>query len=375
MRPTKTDATTRIAVLASLAAAGLALSPPAIAQAQAPKPTPAQAAPDQAEPAPAQVDRFRGTVAQSALREEAISKLLRLAAHTDPLIRSHAIEGLSPARARLEAPLAAALKDENPGVRAIAAVVAGRENVKGTAPFVRGLVSDPNPFVKASAIYAMRELGDDADATPLGSLLLEHADAGVRAHAAFLLGELGDKSAQPMLRQALHATPSSATPQQVKLLGLQIAEAMVKLGDSSQLEGIRAALYPSQPDEFEIATLAVQILGRLGDRNSIGALINLAEYQQAGRPMPAEFRLAIADAVARMGRREGWFIAEEFVADADPLRRALAAHVFGQTRRPQDLAWLDGLMDDSEAAVQVAAAAGVLEATRPANERSAVVIP
>lgn len=378
MRPLNDSAISNAPPMAALILAGLALSVSAFAQRALAEPArsqPAQHEPVPAEPAPAEADRFRSTVAQSALREEAISKLLRLAAHSDPLIRSHAIEGLAPARSRLEAPLAAALKDENPGVRAIAAVVAGREGVSGAAPFVRGLTADPSPFVKASAIYAMRSLGTDQDATPLGVMLLEHADSRVRAHAAFLLGELGDKSALPMLRQALHDSPASATPQELKLLGLQIAEAMVKLGDTSRLEGIRAALYPAQPDEFEVAALAVQILGRLGDRNSIGALINLAEYQQGGRPMPAEFRLAIADAVARMGRREGWFIAEEFAADDDPLRRSLAAHVFGQTRRPEDLAWLDGMMDDPDASVQTSAAAGVLEATRPANERSSVGVP
>lgn len=327
--------------------------------------------PDPASPVEPVEDRFRSTVAQSALRERAISDLMRLAASPDPQIRANSIEGLAPAKARLPGPLAAALKDENEGVRAVAAVVAGRERVTEATPFVRGLVADPSAFVRASAIYAMRALGEPIDPTPLGGLLLEYPDSGVRAHAAFLLGELGDKSALPMLRQALHMETPSASPQEARLLTLQIAEAMVKLGDSSRLEGIRAALYPAQPDEFEIAALAVQILGRLGDRSSIGSLINLAEYRQGDRGMPPEMRLSVAEAVGRMGRREGWFIAEEYLRDEDPLRRSQAAHVLGQTRRPKDLATLEGLLDDPSPLVQSAAASAVLEATRPVSGREA----
>lgn len=341
------------------------------AETTADAPTPAE----KADPATPDVneDKFRTTVARSALRERAISELIRLAGDQDPQIRAHAIEGLAPAESRLAGPLAAALKDENEGVRAIAAVVAGREGVESVMPSVRGLMQDPSPFARASAIYAMRALGENVDLTPLGGLLLEHPESNVRAHAAFLLGELGDKSALPMLRQALHASPPSATTEETKLLSLQIAEAMVKLGDTSRLEGIRAALYPASPDELELAALAVQILGRLGDRNSIGALINLAEYRQGERGMPAEIRLGIAEAVGRMGRREGWFIAEEYVRAEDPLQRSLAAHVLGQTRRPEDLARLERMIGDPNPLVQASASAAVLEAVEAGGGRSASV--
>lgn len=322
-----------------------------------------------------ETERFRGTVERSALRERAIAILLELSVSSEPQLRANALEAMLPATARLRGPVAAGLADENEGVRTVAAIVAGRAGLKDLEAALTGLVSDHSPYVQAGAIYALRTLGHDTDPTPLGVLLLEHPDTRVRAHAAFLLGELGDASALPMLRQALHTKALSATPEEERVLGLQIAEAMVKLGDNTRIEGIRAALYPAHPDEFEVAVLAIQILGRLGDRGSIGQLINLSNYKQGNRKMPGEVRLAVADAVARMGRREGWFIAEEFLKDPDPFRRALAAHVLGQTRRDEDLATLERLMGDPSAVVRSAAAGGVLEAVSSSGSRRSASSP
>ncbi len=318
---------------------------------------------------------FRSTIARSALREQAITVLQTLSVSNDPQTRANALEALMPARTRLRGPVAAGLADENEGVRAVAAVIAGRAGIRDLAPQLRGLLSDPSPYVRVGSMYALRAMRQNIDLTPMSVLLLESPDPRLRAQTAFLLGELGDDSALPMLRQALHQRLNTATEEQRRLLELQIAEAMVKLGDDSGLEGIRAALYPAYPNELELATLAVQILGRLGDKSSIGSLINLSEYRQGGRKMPAEIRLAVAEAVGRMGRREGWFIAEEYIHDQDPLKRALAARVLGQTRRAVDLATLRTMMDDPSEAVRVAAAGAVLEATSPGGRLEAGIVP
>lgn len=306
-------------------------------------------------------------VERSRLREEAISILIEAAASDNAMLRGNSLEALSPAVGRLRAPLAAGLVDQNPGVRAIALVVAGREGFGELAPAVRPLLQDASPLVRASALYALRAMGEEIDLTPLGSLLLETRTPGVRAHAAYLLGELGDASALPLLRQALHDDVPGASEQEMKLVWLQIAEAMVKLGDRERLEGIRAALYPATPGEYELAVLATQILGRLGDRASMTQLIKLSEHKQNGMLMPPELRLAIADAVARMGRNDGGFIAESFLTDPDALRRSQAALVLGQTAREQDLATLGGLLDDPNPLVRTAAAGSILTITAPSG--------
>lgn len=307
----------------------------------------------------------RTIIERSTLREQAIATLTEYSAANNALLRANALEALAPAGKRLQAPLAAGLVDPNEGVRAIAAVLVGREQVKPLAASVRPLLADVSPRVRASAIYALKAVGAEVDPTPLGAFLLESPEPGVRAHAAFLLGELGDHSAMPLLRQALHQSVPGATEQQERLLGLQIAEAMVKLGDKTRIEGLRAALYPARPDEFETAVLATQILGRLDDRASIPQLINLSEYTQNGRTVPAELRLAVADAAARMGRREGWFIAETYLDDPDALRRSQAALVLGQTGRDDDLATLADLLNDVNPLVRAAASGSILEITTP----------
>ena len=106
-----------------------------------------------------------------------------------------------------------------------------------------------------------------------------------------------------------------ASDTEIKLMQLQVSEALVKLGDDENVQSIRAALYPSRPEELEATALAVQILGQVRDKGSSGAMIHLAETKDAaGRPLPAEIRLGIAAALAKLGSPQGGFIADEFVA-------------------------------------------------------------
>lgn len=307
----------------------------------------------------------RRVIRRSTLREDAISTLIEQSASNNAMVRANALESLAQAGPRLRAPLAAGLVDPNAGVRAIAAVLVGRNEMEELVPAARSLLHDESPLVRASAIYALRANRARVDPTPLGVFLLESPQPNVRAHAAFLFGELGDASAMPLLRQALHEGIRGATEQQERVMRLQIAEAMVKLGDRNRLEGIRAALYPSRPEELELAVLAVQILGRLGDRASMAQLINLSEYKQGRRGVPAEVRLAVADAAARMGRKEGWFIGEAYISDPDPLRRSQAALVLGQTGRESDLPRLGELLDDPNPLVRTAAGGAILTILSP----------
>jgi HEAT repeat protein len=112
---------------------------------------------------------------------------------------------------------------------------------------------------------------------------------------------------------------------------------------------------------LELTVLAIQILGRVGDVASAGQLIYLTAVEEGGRTMPPEVRLAAADAMARLGRTEGWFIADAYAGDERPLVRAQAAIVYGQTRGPENLQKLARLIADPAAVVRVAAAAAVLE--------------
>jgi HEAT repeat protein len=323
-----------------------------------------EAGPSRSGGASAPATQTMGSVERSQLRERAIESLLHATQAPEPQMRANSIEGLLLAPTRLDSAVALGLKDENLGVRSVAAMAVGRARVASLGAASEPLLADGSPFVRISAIYAQVRLKRPVDPGQLAGLLLTDPSPRVRAHAAYVLGELGNRSASGMLRQALLDKMSLAPAEEVRLMQLQIAEALVKLGDSAQVQTVRAALYPSRPEELEAAALAIQIIGEVKDKGAIDQLIYLDAYRdETGQRMPAEVRLALASAMAKMGMREGAFIATEFQASPIPAVRAQAASVFGETGQRENLAQLAAMMDDPDGFVRVAAAAAVLKIT------------
>ena len=303
-------------------------------------------------------------VSRSELRERAIETLTSAVQSPVPQMRANAIEGMLSAPSRLEPLVALGLKDENLGVRSVAAMCVGRATLRSLGSAVTPLASDESAFVRLSATYSMMRLSIPVDPHAISQSLLTDPSPRVRAHAAYVLGELKNPSAAGMLRQALLDKMPLAPSEEVRLMQLQIAEALVKLGDSAQVQTVRAALYPSRPEELEAAALAVQIIGEVKDRGAIDQLIYLDAYvDESGQRMPAEVRLALASSMARMGMREGTFIAQEFKDNPNPAIRAQAASVFGETGQSANLGPLAILLDDAEGNVRVAAASAILKIT------------
>jgi HEAT repeat protein len=303
-----------------------------------------------------------GTAAarERSLRDESVQRLLSMTTSSNPQVRANAIEGLERAGPRAEPAIALALKDENPGVRSIAAIVAARSGLVSLAPTVRQLTVDPSEFVRAAALASLFILGEPVDPSELSTMVLSARDPRARAHAAFLLGEMGDASAVPMLRQAWSTPIRDASEIERRILRLQIAEALIKLGDDTSMDSVRAALFPSRPDELEATALAVQIIGEVRDRGSIDQLIYLADDSQS-RVMPAEVRLAVAGALAKMGLDQGGFIADRYADNNAEVIRAQAAKVYGRTGRAEHVPALMAMMDDPSELVRVAAAAGMVD--------------
>ncbi len=297
---------------------------------------------------------------ERSMREQSIQRLLSMAASRNAQVRANAIEGLEAAGLRAEPAVALGLQDENPGVRSVAAMVAARAGIAALAPTLRDLTRDESEFVRASALAALFILGEPVDPSELSTLVLESRNPRVRAHAAFLLGEMGDRTAAPMLRQAWQTPIRDASEIERRLLRLQIAEALVKLGDDTSMDAIRAALYPARPDELEATALAIQIIGEVQDRGAIDQLIYLADDSQP-RVMPAEIRLAIAEALAKMGLDQGGFIADRYASDPAEVVRALAAKVYGRTGRNEHVPSLVAMLEDPSELVRVAAAAGLVD--------------
>jgi HEAT repeat protein len=313
----------------------------------------------------AAVAKYQEPVAASQLRERAITMLTEMTSDPTPQIRGNAIEALSVTPARLEPHVPAGLRDPNAGVRSTTAMMVGKAQITRAVSAVRPLLTDASPYVRASAIYALRRCGQDVDPSELAALVLQDPSPRVRAHAAYLLGELGDPSALGLLHDAARQSMPRAPAVEVRILQIQLAEAMVKLGEEDQLGTIRAALYPSRLEDLEVMALAVQSLGQLRDRGSIDELILIsARKDPLGNKYPAEVRLGVAGALARMGLDQGTFIADEFAGNPQiPALRAQAAYTYGEIGRPENLAKLEVLMDDPEGIVRVSSAAAVLRMT------------
>lgn len=320
------------------------------------------------------VRTYDSPLSRSELRERAISMLVEMTGSATPVIRANAIEAMQSVPTRAAGVVGPALQDENPGVRFAAAMSVGRKGLRDLNESVRPLLRDPSPAVRAAAVFAMRSCGEAVDPTPLAAML-DSPDVGLRANVAMVLGDMGDVSAAPMLKGAASDPRATGTLVEQKIVRLQIAEALVKLGDREAVQSIRAALYPSSAAEVETAVLAAQILGNVKDTPSAPELIGRIREKmrptsdESGQDVadpknpylwPPELRLAAARSLGQMGRREGVYVADQYARDPEPMVRALAALVYGETGSALDLAKLEAMLGDLSEGVRVAAAAGVV---------------
>ncbi|HEB61188.1 MAG TPA: HEAT repeat domain-containing protein [Phycisphaeraceae bacterium] len=298
-------------------------------------------------------------IEQSQLREDAINLLLEATRSPDAETRANAIEALQPVPARIEKVLRAGLHDENPGVRFVAAMTTGKLRMKQLTRTLRPLLRDENKSVRAAAIYALYNCGANVDISPLSALLMS-PDPSTRSNVALVLGEMGNPSALPMLREAAGLPLTRSAPADAKRTRLQIAEAMAKLGDNDALEQIRAALH-LPADQGELQAFAASMLGRLGDERSVDSLILLT----ARRPeyLSAEVRLACAGSLAELGRPQGAFIADAFRDNPRPALRAQAAFVYGEIGDKKNLAILQQMMQDPVSVVRIYAASSIVRIT------------
>jgi HEAT repeat protein len=298
------------------------------------------------------------------LRKAAIERLMLMTTDPSPEMRANAIEALSPVTQQVEPIVALAMSDPNAGVRSVALMVAGEAGLTSLTPTIREMVQDESPYVQIAALYALASFGEKDDLSLLSFYLLDHPDSRIRSQAAFVIGELGESSAIPMLHQASSNAMVNTTPNERKIFRLQVAEALNKLGHTESIDTIRAALYPSRPEELEATALAVQIIGQIRDEDSIDQLIYLSD-PDSQTPMPAEVRLGVAYSLAQMGHREGSFVADEYINNELDSIRAQSAAVYGQTIGSGNLGKLERLMmNDPSPLTQVAAAGGIVDYTQ-----------
>jgi HEAT repeat protein len=355
-----------LAMVALALAAGCASHPnpqPAMGQAS-PKPIPTTPGFDARDP-----------VATSEVREHALSVIEEGALSPDAQVRANSVEAAALAPDRLKSVIDHGLDDRNAGVRCVAAMAVGKARLAKLASRVRPLLTDQSSFVRSAAIFALVRCDAEVDRTPLAGMILRDPSLRVRSHVAYILGEIGDVSALPLLRECIRERTPGTNPEQFKLFELQVAEAMVKLGDRDQCGVIQAALHPSHPEGMEAIALAAQLIGEVQDGTAGAQLVSLADYREhvdskgvttVGskkiRTYPPEVRLAAAAALSALGIKgtAATMIADEYsVNDSAPIR-AQAAYVYGQVGGTDNWGKLNAMMGDADGAVRIAAAAAVL---------------
>ncbi len=305
---------------------------------------------------------------QVTMRADAVVFLQEMAADDYAGYRANAIEALSGEPVIGEDVARAGLVDENLGVRFSALMVIGMNQYHGSAALAHELLRDSDGSVRAAAVFALYENGINVNQSELG-VLVKSTDLRTRSNAAMIIGELGEDSAIQLLREAMVISNQRVTVQEQRLSDLQIAEAMVKLGDLAAISRIRAHLRGHDAADGEVTALAASMLGRLGAKQYIQDLRNLVaawkQYRQS-----AEVRLAAMASLAQMGDRIDPALPMEYFGseykDTTPGEflsvRAQAMYVLGELSQKAALPYLSQQFYTSEEVpVRIQAAASILK--------------
>lgn len=313
---------------------------------------------------------------QAQLRADAVTFLNQMRKHEYALYRANAIEALAGEARHGETAAREGVEDSNLGVRFVAAMAIGQQRYSAAAPLVHALLSDESPSVRAAAAFALTRNGLNVNLGPLAQML-KGEDAQAAGNAALVLGEIGDASALPLLREAIEFRSPRATPQQQRLVQLQIAEAMAKLGDPFAVARIRAELYSRRPEHGEVMALAATMLGRLGAARTIGDLRNIVAMWKQYRHS-AEVRLAALASLAQLGDPQPIELVLEYLGPGFRDRtnpaffavQSQAAYALGQYPADEALPHLARVFDSSgEDAVRIQAAAAILRLTASVEAR------
>jgi cyclophilin family peptidyl-prolyl cis-trans isomerase/HEAT repeat protein len=224
---------------------------------------------------------------------------------------------------------------------------------------LRKLLSSRSAVVRKRATLAAGRIGNEGSVKSLTSLLQQDADAGVRAMAAFALGEVESADGAEALLAILKNTnePGELRARTVEALG-KIASALPKEQEARQRELGAAILEAlkfeagrrSAPDQLTILLgLTAALRSRPTDAGP--TIATFLTYPDS------RVRADAANTLARLRLKDGnEQLRKLLTTDPDPVVRANAARVLGAT---EDKAAFDSLLDratnDSDSRVRVSA--------------------
>ena len=298
----------------------------------------------------------------STVQESALSILLQATKSSQPRLRANAIEALRYAPPNiLESVVRESLVDENRGVRFVASMMIGEQRLCNLSLLLEPLLLDGSQSVQAAAMFSIYKCGGKVDLNPIAKML-NSVNPELRGNAAMILGQMGNASAKQMIRDALKTTPVSITPIRRRLINLQMAEALILLGEQEELEVVRAAIFSSS-QESEVTAIACQIAGRLHD---VEVTSTLESITLTPNRYPDEIRLIAATALAEINpSRMPMEPVLRFTSSDFASLRSQCATALGVQGNQLNLGPLTLMMEDSDPLVQISAAGAVLRINNP----------
>ncbi len=315
------------------------------------------------------------------LWSKAASRVVQSTTNDYSLVRAYAFEAMEHAPSLLVEHGGLGLVDDNRGVRFVTTMAAGRVEAAALMPLLEAGLVDDSESVQAATIFALRRLGQPVDPSPLAGMA-RGSDPEVRGNAFMILGMLGNRSAIPVIESALGRGMRLENPMRIRITELQAAESLVMLGDESDVEPIRAALF-APVEQGELTVLACDMLGRLQDQQARSMLMRLV-LAEGNQMRPAEIRVAAAGAVLRLPEPHEPVLEDvilEYAASEDPLLRTQVAGALAHARTERSRAALATLLEDPNPIVSTAAAGSILarpqagSGTSPERPSSIAVTP
>lgn len=293
-------------------------------------------------------------------RDNAIAVLRRAVNAEHPLLRATAFEGLQGAPDLFELLAPSGLADENRGVRFVTAMSVAEVGSESLAPLLEPLLLDDSMSVQAAAIFALHQLGENVDLTPLATCVMEPSPE-VRANTYIVLGRLGNSSAVSLIDASLQQDLRRVNLMRLRMAELQGAGALVQLGREDMIEPIRAALF-APPEQAERTLLACDLLGELRDEGAKPMLVRILSAS-GDQERPLEVRIAAAKALLQLDapQPEGLLrVLFRGLADDDPRRRLQAVTAIAAAEGPEVESALASLVDDPDPMVAIIAAGAII---------------
>jgi cyclophilin family peptidyl-prolyl cis-trans isomerase/HEAT repeat protein len=220
---------------------------------------------------------------------------------------------------------------------------------------LRKLFSSPNALVRKRAALAAGRIGNEDSIASLTELLEKDSDPGVRAMAAFAIGEIeSEKSANALVAVLKNGSSSVELKARcVEALG-KIAAVLPKEQEARQRElgaVILEVLNSAQPIDQSLIIFGLTAALRSRPAN---AGPTIAKFLSSANP---RVRADAGNALARLRLKDGNEQLRKLLAsDLDPIVRANAARVLGITEDKESYdSLLSKAMSDNDARVRVSA--------------------